>query len=144
MKKAVVYYSKTGNTETIAKKFSGFDLLKVSAVSDDPNIVHPTLVSVPDIDAYDYIVFASPVHGFQLSKIMNVYLNQLQNIDGKLIDLYITHFFPFAWMGGNQTLNQMKKIIKSRGGEVRYKTSINWKSRKKEHTINEMIKLYHE
>ena len=75
---------------------------------------------------------------------MNVYLNQLQNIDGKLIDLYIMHFFPFAWMGGNQTLNQMKKIIKSRGGEVRYKTSINWKSRKKEHTINEMIKLYHE
>ena len=144
MKKAVVYYSKTGNTEMIAKKFENFELFKVSAVSDDPNIKDPTLVNPPEIDSYDYIVFASPVHGFQLSKIMVAYLNQIQNLEGKLIDIYITHFFPFAWMGGNQSLNQMKKIIKSRGGEVRYKTSINWSRRNKDKVIEEMIALYHE
>jgi hypothetical protein len=74
---------------------------------------------------------------------MVAYLNQVQNLEGKLIDIYITHFFPFAWMGGNQTLRQMKKIIKSRGGEVRYKTSINWSRGNKEQVIKEMIDLYH-
>lgn len=144
MKKAIVFYSKTGNTEMVAKKFKGFDLLKVKAVSDDPNIKDPTLINPPELDAYDYIVFASPVHGFQLSKVMVTYLNQVQHLEEKLIDIYITHFFPFAWMGGNQTLNQMKKLIKSHGGEVRYKISINWSRRNKDHMIDEMISLYHE
>ena len=142
MKKAIVFYSKTGNTKTIANKFEGFDSLEIKAMSDDPNIKNPTLINPPKIDTYDYIVFASPVHGFQLSKIMLTYLNQLEHLDGKLIDLYITHFFPFAWMGGNQTLKQMKKIIKSKGGDVRYKYSINWSSRKKDSMINEMLNLY--
>lgn len=143
MRKAVVYYSKTGNTEMVAKRFIGFDMLKIKAESDNPNISDPKLIYAPELDAYDYIVFASPVHGFQLSRVMVTYLNQVQNLEGKLIDIYITHFFPFAWMGGNQTLKQMKKIIKSRGGEVRYKTSINWSRRNKEQVIKEMINLYH-
>jgi menaquinone-dependent protoporphyrinogen IX oxidase len=143
MRKAVVYYSKTGNTEMVAKRFIGFDMLKIMAESDNPNISDPKLIYAPELDAYDYIVFASPVHGFQLSRVMVAYLNQVQNLEGKLIDIYITHFFPFAWMGGNQTLRQMKKMIKSRGGEVRYKTSINWSRGNKEQVIKEMIDLYH-
>ena len=144
MNKAIVYYSKTGNTDMVANKFKDFDLLRITAESDDPNIKDPKLINIPKIDSYDYIVFASPVHGFQLSRVMRSYLNQVQHLEGKLIDIFITHFFPFAWMGGDQTLKQMKKLIKSRGGEVRYKTSINWSRRNREATIDEMIKLYHE
>jgi flavodoxin len=144
MKKAIVYYSKTGNTKMIANRFEDFDLLEVKAISDDPNQKNLTLVNPPKIDTYDYVIFASPVHGFQLSKIMAAYLNQLEHLDSKLIDLYITHFFPFAWMGGNQTLKQMKKIIKSKGGEVRYKFSINWSRKNKDLMIKEMIDLCHE
>ncbi|AUD62104.1 hypothetical protein BK010_00240 [Tenericutes bacterium MO-XQ] len=144
MNKAIVYYSKTGNTDMVANKFKDFDLLRITAESDDPNIKDPKLTNIPKIDSYDYIVFASPVHGFQLSRVMRSYLNQVQHLEGKLIDIFITHFFPFAWMGGDQTLKQMKKLIKSRGGEVRYKTSINWSRRNREATIDEMIKLYHE
>jgi flavodoxin len=144
MKKAIVYYSKTGNTKIIAKKFEGFDLLEVKALSDDPNIKNPTLVNPPKIDDYDYVIFASPVHGFQLSKIMSTYLSQLNRLENKLIDLYITHFFPFAWMGGHQTLKQMKKIVQSKGGDVRYKFSINWSRKNKDLVIKEMLDLYHE
>ncbi len=144
MNKAIVYYSKTGNTDMVAKRFKGFDLLRITAESDDPNMKHPKLTNIPTIDTYDYIVFASPVHGFQLSKVMQTYLNQVQHLEGKLIDIYITHFFPFAWMGGDQTLKQMKKLIQSSGGEVRFKTSINWSRRNREATIDEMIKLYQE
>ncbi len=144
MNKAIVYYSKTGNTNLVAKKLKDFDLLRITAESDDPNIKDPKLTNIPKIDSYDYIVFASPVHGFQLSRVMRSYLTQVQHLEGKLIDVFITHFFPFAWMGGDQTLKQMKKLIKSRGGEVRYKTSINWSRRNRDATVEEMIKLYHE
>lgn len=89
------------------------------------------------------MIFATPVHGFQISKIMKIYLETIDSYKDKTIDLYITHFFPFSWMGGNSSLNQMKKIIESKGGVVRNMTSINWKNRKKNQIIQKMIDTYH-
>lgn len=143
MRQCIVYYSKTGNTLSVAKKFKDFDLLEVKATSDDPKIQNPTLTVIPDIKDFDYVVFATPVHGFQMSKIMKRYLETIENYHNKTIDLFITHFFPFAWMGGNSSLNQMKKIIESKGGKVRNMTSINWKNRKKDQTIQKMVDTYH-
>lgn len=144
MKKCVVYYSKTGNTKEVAQKLKDFDLLEIKAESDDPNVMNPVLIEKPDINGYDYVVFASPVHGFQISKVMKAYLEQVSDFSGKTIDLFITHFFPFAWMGGNGSLKQMKKIIESKGGVVRHMTSVNWKSKKREHIISKMVDAYHE
>jgi hypothetical protein len=45
-------------------------------------------------------------------------------------------------MGGNQVLKQMKKIIESKHGEVKMMTSINWKSKKRERVIEDMLKAY--
>lgn len=144
MEKCVVYYSKTGNTREVAKKLKDFDLLEIKAESDDPNIMHPVLTVMPDFSKYDYVVFATPVHGFQMSKIMKTYLEEVPDFSGKIIDLFITHFFPFAWMGGNGSLRQMKKIIESKNGVVRQMTSVNWKSKKREQIINKMVDNYHE
>ncbi|MBN2268480.1 MAG: flavodoxin domain-containing protein [Acholeplasmataceae bacterium] len=143
MKKCIIYYSKTGNTLSVAQKFKDFDLLEIKASSDDPNIQNPILTKIPDITSYDYIIFATPVHGFQISKIMKTYLESISSYKGKTIDLFITHFFPFAWMGGNSSLNQMKKIIESKDGNIRYMTSINWKNRKRNQVIGKMIESYH-
>jgi hypothetical protein len=74
---------------------------------------------------------------------MKTYLETITDYKDAIIDLYITHFFPFAWMGGNSSLNQMKKIIGSKGGKVRNMTSINWKNRKKDQTIQKMVDTYH-
>lgn len=142
MKTAIVYYSKTGNTESVAKRFKDATLFRVKAKSDNPNQTHPELVDIPDIEAFQHIIFASPVHGFRLSKVMQTYLNQLSDLENKTIDLFITHFFPFSWLGGNQTLKQMQKIIETKGGKIRYKTSVNWKSRKREKIINAMLEKY--
>lgn len=142
MKKAIIYYSKTGNTESVAKRFSDFDLLKIKAESDDPNILKPVLVESPEVKDYDYLVFASPVHGFQLCKIMVAYLNSLDDLSGKVIDLFITHHFRFACLGGNQSLKQMKNIVEAKNGQVRFMTSVNWKSKKREEIIEAMIKQY--
>jgi len=143
MKQCLVYYSKTGNTRNVAEKFKNFDLFEVKASSDDPNIQYPKLTFIPDITDCEYVIFATPVHGFQISKIMKIYLETIDSYKDKTIDLYITHFFPFSWMGGNSSLNQMKKIIESKGGVVRNMTSINWKNRKKNQIIQKMIDTYH-
>ncbi|MFO7970082.1 MAG: hypothetical protein R6U15_08255 [Candidatus Izemoplasmatales bacterium] len=142
MKTAIIYYSKTGNTELVAKQFNDVKLLRVEAKSDNPNQKNPELTNIPEVKPYKHIVFASPVHGFQLAKVMNTYLHQVGDLNNKTIDLFVTHFFPFAWLGGNQSLKQMQKIIESKGGEIRYKTSVNWKSRKREKVIATMIKEY--
>lgn len=143
MKQCIVYYSKTGNTKSVAERFNGFDLLTIKAESDDPNNLKPVLKDIPKISDYDYIVLATPVHGFQMSQIMKAYLTQVDSFKDKTIDLFITHFFPFAWMGGNITLKQMKKIIEQKGGVIRQMTSINWKNKKRESSIVKMIHEYH-
>ncbi|MDO9629077.1 MAG: hypothetical protein Q7I99_04175 [Acholeplasmataceae bacterium] len=145
MKKAIIYYSKTGNTRDVSQKLNhkmNVDLLEVKAESDDPNILNPHLVEIPDVTSYNHLIFASPVHGFNLCKIMNSYLNQLPDLKGKTVDLFITHFFPFAWMGGNRTLKQMKKILENKNAIVNQMTSINWKSKKRDLVISNMIESY--
>ena len=145
MKSLIVLYSKTGNTLGVAKRLqeaSKFDLREVTAQSDDPNILKPELVEIPDVKGYDHLIFASPVHGFNLSHIMDAYLKRLPNLSGKTVDLFVTHFFPFAWMGGTRTLKQMKKLVEAKNGKVDKMTSVNWKSKKREEVIVKMIEAY--
>ena len=145
MRKGIVIYSKTGNTLGVAKRLSqkmNVEVMEVKVENDDPNILVPKLTQIPDVTTYDHLVFAAPVHGFNLSKAMNVYLNQLPDLTGKTVDLFITHYFPFAWMGGNRTLKQMNMIVESKHAVVNQMTSINWKSKKREFVINQMIENY--
>ncbi|MDA3931893.1 MAG: flavodoxin [Tenericutes bacterium] len=142
MKKAIIYYSKTGNTESVVKKFENVDLLEVKSESNDPYQKKVNLTETPDIKGYEHIIFASPVHAFQNCRVMQAYLNQLEDLKGITIDTFVTHQFRFSWLGGLQALKQMRKTIESKGGEVRYHKSINWKSHKREQDIQEMIELY--
>lgn len=143
MKSCVVYYSKTGNTASVAEKFKDFDLLPVQAETDDPNNLNPVLTVKPDLSNYDHIVIATPVHGFQISQVMKAYLTQIPSLAGKTIDLFVTHFFPFAWMGGNVSLKQMRRLVEQKSGSVRYVTSINWKNKRRESDIEKMVTNYH-
>lgn len=141
MKKAIVYYSKTGNTKSVVDRFQGFDVLEVRAESDDPNH-DPVLTSSPSISDYDYVVFASPVHGFQLCRIMKAYLKQLGSLKGKKINLFITHHFRFAFLGGNQALKQMRKLVEEKEGQVDQMISVNWKAKDREEVIKKVISEY--
>jgi flavodoxin len=142
MKRAIVFYSKTGNTESVVKRFKDFDILRVKASSDDPNQKVVELVERPDVKDYEEVIFACPVHGFMICKVMKTYLTELEDLSGKTIDLFVTHQFPVSWLGGNQTLKQMKKLIERKNGVVRNMTSINWSSKKKEIVIEEMLNRY--
>ena len=142
LKTALVFYSRTGNTKKVAEKFKNIDLLEIKSASNNPNQQQVTLIESPDISKYDHLIFASPVHGFQLCKVMKAYLNQLSDLKDKTIDIYVTHYFRFSWLGGIQALKQMRKIIESKGGQVEHQTSINWKSHKRDTVIEAMVEQY--
>lgn len=92
MKIGIIVYSHTGNTLSVAWKIeqairaAGHEVRteKVEPVIDNPNSDTPAeLKSSPDVDQYDAVVFASPVHAFSLSRIMKHYLLQLPDLTGK-------------------------------------------------------------
>ena len=142
MKKAVVFYSLTGNTKIIANLFEGYDQLEITTNNDYPQSKDNKLVNVPDIFNYDELVFACPTHGAKMAKPMINYMMQLESLKGKTIHVFITHFFPYKWMGGTQTLKQFKKIIESKDGEVSQMVSINWKSKYREKLILDMLETF--
>lgn len=145
MKQVIVFYSKTGNTESVAKKIkdiSGIDCLAIKAESDDPNQMNVKLLDIPKINDYEKIIFGSPVHGFSIPKVTKAYLDQLGDLEGKTFDLFVTHQFPFAWLGGNQTLKSIKKRIEKKSGKVEKMTSINWGSKKREQDITNLVEMY--
>ena len=138
---AIVIYSKTGNTRMIAQRIieqKKMPILEIVPENDDPNIQNPILKENPKIKAFDHLIIGSPVHGFSMPKVTKTYLEQT-DFTGKTVDLYITHFFPFAWMGGKQTLNQMRYVIEMKGGVVNSMTSINWKNKKRERDIDALV-----
>lgn len=144
-KNGLIIYSKTGNTLGVAKKIENvgpFELLQVKATSDDPNQKEVKLTEIPDVESYDHLIFGSPVHGFSIPKVMLAYLKQLPDLSKKKIDLYVTHLFPFTWLGGSQCLSQIRKIITSKGGIVNSMTSVNWKSKKRDQTIHELVERF--
>lgn len=139
MKKAVVFYSLTGNTKIIANLFDGYDQLEVTTSNDYPQSRDSKLVNIPDISMYDHIVFACPTHGGRMARPMVNYMKQLPSLEHKHIDVFVTHFFPYKWMGGSQTLKQFKRLIASKNGKVNHLVSVDWKSKYREKLILEMI-----
>jgi len=127
MKIGIIVDSKSGFTHSIAKKLEG----KFSALRHDVQIerINPIdekqidikkiqLKSFPDLNKYEAIIFGAWVRGGSLSPAMAAYMSQMPSLQGKKIACFITKGLPFAWTGGNQTINQMRKLCESKGGKV--------------------------
>jgi len=148
MNVAILVYSHTGNTLSVANRLKTelaskgitADLLQIKADNDDPNAREFNLVVAPDVSAYQHLVFATPVRGFQISPIMKRYLESLPTLSGKKIACFVTHHFPFAFLGGNQTINAMKKIIAQKGGTVFQQGVIDWSNKKRETQIQDLVR----
>ncbi len=148
MNVAILVYSHTGNTLSVANRLKtelaskgiAADLLQIKADNEDPNAREFNLVVAPDVSAYQHLVFATPVRGFQISPIMKRYLESLPTLSGKKIACFVTHQFPRAFLGGNQTINAMKKIIAKKGGVVSQQGVIDWSNKKRETQIQDLIR----
>ena len=127
--------SKTGNTLFVAKKLKDrlaamghkADIEKVVAGHDsemDPGKI--VLSNPPSIKGYDMLVFAAPVNGARLAFGMQAYLQSLPSLEGKLLAGFVTEAFPFPWMGGNQAIRGMEKLVQAKGGTLSAAGVVNW------------------
>lgn len=150
MKTGIIIYSQTGHTRLAAQKLlealkkmgQDAELLEVKVSNQKPesNANRIQFTNKPTVDAYDRLVFASPVWGFALSGVMKAYLAGVPSLKGKKVSLFVTHHLPLAWMGGNKAIRQMKALCEAIGGDVVSHAVISWSEKRREHDITEMVK----
>ena len=147
MKIGLVVYSRTGHTLLVANKLQE----KLSAAGHTVTLerletVGPVgmgdtgveLKARPSVDAYDGLVFGSPVHGALPAPPMVSYLEQLASLEGKQVACLVTGFFPPGW-GRNQAIARMKEVCESRGATVCGSGSVGWLSLRRGRQIAEVV-----
>ena len=136
--------SKTGNTLAVAEKLQEklvalghtVALEKVVASNDgEMNIEKIVISNPPSTQGYDMLVFAAPVNGFRLGLVMQAFLQSLPSLEGKLLAGFVTEAFPFPWMGGNQALKGMEKLVNAKGGTLSATSVVNWRSPDKRNVL---------
>lgn len=146
----IIVYSQTEHTYLVAEKLQE-KLIELGNMVKIENVmpagdVHPgkkdiTFETQPSIDAYDALIFGSPVHAFNLAPAMKAYLEQIPSLQDKKVACYVTKGLPFHRTGGNQAISQMKKLCQSKGGTVMGTGIIVWRGgREKE--INELVEQF--
>lgn len=150
MKIGIIVHSQTGNTLSVGEKIREKLILSGHSVTlhriqnlngKDPAATAESiqLDSMPTIDGYDALIFGGWVQAFNLCPGVTKYLNQLENIEAKPVSCFVTHHFPFKWMGGTGSLSKMKKILESKGAKINASDVINWSSKKRESQIDEVV-----
>ena len=154
MKIGIIVHSQTGHTYEVAKKLqkriyeSGNEVeveqIKLEGGKQTPD-KNSKIENPPDTSKYDALIFGAPVQAFSLSRVMNMYLEQIPSIQDKKIALFVTKGMRFNWTGGNQAINKMKKISQAKGGMVYGSDIVVWnKNRDKqiEVLIDKFAKLF--
>ena len=136
--------SKTGNTLSVAEKLRErllalghtVALERVVASNDGEMDINKIVISnPPSTQGYDLLVFAAPVNGFRLAFAMQAYLRGLPSLEGKRLAGFVTEAFPVPWMGGNQSLNGMEKLVNAKGGTLSATGVVNWRSPEKREVL---------
>jgi flavodoxin len=147
MKIGIIFYSLTGNTLSVADKLqseltaSGHEVSveRISILGGPRQDLNPKIDRVPDPQPHDALVFAAPVRGFALDPAMRACLEQMPELSGKGVVCLITHYLPFAWMGGRQAASQMKKLSEDKSGHVIGSGIINWSRKDRDRQISQTV-----
>ena len=135
MKIAIVVYSKSGHTLSVAEKMrkhlesAGHIVVLEQIRAANEMELKPeaiVLTNSPKTTDLDLLVFGSPVHGGKLSAVMQAYLQQLPSLEGKVIAGFVTQFFPLAGMGGNQAIANLAELVRAKSGNLSASGVVNW------------------
>jgi len=151
MKIGIIIHSHTNNTLSVGQRLAdvmiaqGTSVIieRISSVNESPNTKESVqLITVPNLETYDYVILGAPVWGFNLSSIMTAYLLALPNLKGKHVACFVTEYFPKPWMGGNHAIKQMVQYISRLDGTVTQTAVINWTSKSREIQIENLISVF--
>jgi len=150
MKTGLIIYSYTGKTLAIAQRLQAqlikeeqsVSLISLKAKDENPNTLTVELLDLPDLSDYDQVIFGSPVRGFQVSPIMKAYLEKTGSLAQKKIACFVTHAFPYAWMGGKSALKMMNDLILKKNGNVSSTAVIDHSGKPSEDQIQTLLKRF--
>ena len=151
MKIGIIVHSSTGNTYSVAEKLKdkliksghSVELKKIEPVGgENPNNVDIKKISFdpqPNVEGFNALILCGPVRAFSMSPVLLAYLAKIDSLKDQKIDLFVTQFFPYPWMGGKNAISQMKKTCETKGATVGLTGIINWKNRKREKMIQDLL-----
>ncbi|MHC1786429.1 MAG: flavodoxin family protein [Christensenellales bacterium] len=150
MKTAIIVYSQTGHTlqaaqrllDALKQKGQDAELLEVKVANPKPEaeVNQLRFTNKPETEAFDRLIFASPVWAFSLAGVMKAYLAGLPSLSGKKVSLFVTHQLPLPWMGGNKAIRQMKRLCQAKGAVIVSDAVITWGEKQRERDLGEMLK----
>ena len=109
MKPCILYFSRTGNTKSMAEAIAEATKAPVFAMtSSDPSVV----------EDFDLVIVGTPVEGFNPAKETTEFLERLPKTEGKKAILFCT---CALWKG--RTFGALKKKLSSKGYETILDTS---------------------
>jgi flavodoxin len=130
----IMVYSQTGHTlsaaarlqEALSEAGHTVSLERVETVEPvKMYAANPQLKTQPAIDAYDALVFGTPVQGGAPAPAMGSYLEQIDSLQDKKVAFLVTGIFPAGW-GRTQAIAQMIEICASKGATVCGSGSVGW------------------
>lgn len=109
MKPCILYFSRTGNTKSMAEAIAETIKAPVFAIaSSDPSVV----------EDFDLLIVGTPVEGFNPAKETTEFVERLPKTEGKKAILFCT---CALWKG--RTFGRLKKKLSSKGYETILSTS---------------------
>lgn len=147
----IIIHSQTGNTLLVAQKIqtkltaAGHKVTIERIIPDDEKQIDTKKVNlqkIPDVNAYDALVVGGPVHGFNITPAMTVFLEKVPSLKEKKVAVLVTHQFPFAGLGGTQTATKIRNLCKAKNAVVCGEGIVNWGSKKREKTIDEIVNRF--
>lgn len=114
MSVAVVVYSETGTTLSVARRIMG--ALEAAGVLSELIRVGPDSPSV-DLAGYQAVVLGAPVRGFDLAPPMAAFIARCGGLSGLKAYCYVTQAFPFKAWGSSQALARMAELCRAKGAE---------------------------
>lgn len=153
MKIGIVVYSHTGNTLSIAETLEEKLAAAGHAVTlERLETVGPATLATegdplkaqPAIEPYKALVLGCPVRGGTPAPPMLTFLEQVESLQGKMVALLVTGFFPFDGWGRNQTIAQLEEICESKGATVSGSESVGWFSLNRKRQISDAVEGLHQ
>jgi NAD(P)H dehydrogenase (quinone) len=147
----IIVHSQTGNTMTVSEKLRSalrekghkVTIEKLAVIGNyEQSYESIHFESFPNLEKYDAIIFASLVQAFALSPFMKKYLTQIDSLKGKSVSCFVTEYFPYRWMGGNNAVNKMVEICTSKHATILTTAIINWSNKKRDHQIEELVSQF--
>ncbi|MFH5835263.1 flavodoxin family protein [Proteiniclasticum sp. C24MP] len=154
MKTAIIIHSLTGNTLSVGsgiksellKKGMEAELVKIEPIGgEDKNESDPKKIRFQEyarIDEYDYVILGCPVRGFSMSPVLKAYLTNAGDMKKTRVFVFVTHFFPFSFMGGRSAIRQLKNEVERKGGAVMDSAIIDWKNPSRDRQIDRLLEKW--